>query len=42
MTVDQLKNLYNKMLPVLEHNYKLYNSIDADAIKKCFGIGNSQ
>ena len=42
MTVDQLKNLYNRMLPVLEHNYKLYNSIDADTVKKCFGIGNNQ
>ena len=42
MPVDRLKYLYNRMLPVLEHNYKLYNSIDADVVKKCFGIGDRQ
>ena len=39
MPMNQLKDLYNKILPILEHNYKLYNSIDADVVKKCFGIG---
>jgi len=38
--VGRLRDLYNRMLPILEHNYKLYNSIDADVAKKCFGIDN--
>ena len=38
--VERLRDLYNRMLPILEHNYKLYNSINADAVKKCFGMDN--
>lgn len=42
MPADRLTDLYNRMLPVLEHNHRLYNSINADAVKKCFGIGDNQ
>ena len=42
MSKEKLKELHHKMMPILEHNYELYNSIDADSVKKCFGIGKSQ
>jgi hypothetical protein len=33
MPVDQLKNLYNRMLPILEHNYKIYHQLKESDLK---------
>lgn len=36
LTQDQLQNLYQKMTPILEHNYKTYMLLTTDKIKSVF------
>jgi hypothetical protein len=33
MPVDRLKDLYNRMLPILEHNYKTYHRLKPSDLK---------